>query len=155
LTTTGVGDCTPDSVSEKMVNPTMARSSMPVGKPRVLVMDDSDLVLQVTAEVLERDGFEVRTVQSLGQFNVALRAWSPTLVLTDVNMPGLNGGELCKWIKARVDTQSVPVILFSDIADTELEALAHRSGADGFLSKRAGTAQLSRKLAAICEELIW
>ncbi len=133
----------------------MARSSVPVGKPRVLLMDDSVLVLQMTRELLEHDGFEVRTAESLGQFNAILRAWSPTIVVTDVNMPGLSGAELCKWIKARIETHSVPVILFSDLPDSELERLAHESGADGFLSKSAGRAQLSRNLAALCEELIW
>jgi CheY-like chemotaxis protein len=125
------------------------------GKPKVLLIDDSEMVVMVTREVLQRDGFEVRTASSLGEFNVILKTWSPTVVLTDVNMPGVTGAELCRWIKVRVDTQSVPVVLFSDLPDPVLAELARTSGADGFVSKANGLDRLGEQLTAICEEIVW
>jgi len=124
-------------------------------KPRVLLMDDSELALEVTRAALERDGFEVKSVRSLAQFNMILQTWAPTIVLTDVNMPGVSGADLCRWIKRRVDTQTVPVVLFSELPDAQLAEVAKRSGADGFLSKSNGVSLLSQKLVALCEELVW
>jgi CheY-like chemotaxis protein len=125
------------------------------GRPKVLLMDDSDLALEVTRAALERDGFEVKTARSLAQFNMILQTWSPTIVLTDVNMPGVSGGDLCRWVKRRVDTQSVPVVFFSELPDAQLAELAKRSEADGFLSKSNGVGRLSQKLTALCEEIVW
>src|SRR5579859_1581469 len=112
----------------------MAHSSLPARKPKILLMDDSELTLEVTRAALEAEGFEVRAAQSLGTFNVILKTWSPTIVLTDVNMPGVSGPELCRWIKVRIETESVPVVLFSDMPEPRLAELAEEAGADAFLS---------------------
>jgi CheY-like chemotaxis protein len=133
----------------------MARSSLPVAKPRILVMDDSEIALYATSVALEDQGFDVRVAQSLGAFNVILKTWSPNIVLTDVNMPGMNGAELCRWIKVRIDTQSVPVVLFSDLPEPELAELAEESGADAFVTKAAGLQSVSKKLSALFEEIVW
>jgi twitching motility two-component system response regulator PilH len=124
-------------------------------KPRVLLIDDSEIAVEVTRAVLERDGFDVRAATSLGEFNVILKTWSPTIVLTDVNMPGVTGPDLCRWIKVRMDTQSVPVVLFSELPDESLAELAKSAGADGFLSKSNGVDSLSHALTALCEEIVW
>jgi CheY-like chemotaxis protein len=124
-------------------------------RPRVLLMDDSELAIEVTRAALERDGFDVKSARSLAQFNMILETWAPTIVLTDVNMPGVSGGDLCRWIKRRVDTQTVPVVLFSELPDSQLAEVAKRAGADGFLSKANGVSLLSQKLVALCEELVW
>lgn len=79
-------------------------------------MDDSEISCAVIATALRSAGFDVRAVNALGEFNVTLKSWQPHLVLTDVNMPGVSGPELCQWIKARMDTQGVPVVLISEMA---------------------------------------
>jgi CheY-like chemotaxis protein len=133
----------------------MATSSLPAAKPRVLVMDDSEIALYATSVALESQGFDVRVAQSLGAFNVILKTWLPNIVLTDVNMPGMDGAELCRWIKVRIDTQSVPVVLFSDLPEPSLAKLARESGADGFVTKAAGLQSVSQKLSALFEEIVW
>lgn len=122
-------------------------------KPRVLLIDDSELAAMVTREVLERDGFEVRAASSVGEFDAVLQTWSPNIVLADVNMPGVSGPQLCKSIKLRMET--VPVVLYSELPEAQLSALAKSSGADGFLSKSDGVERLSQQLVALCEEIVW
>jgi DNA-binding response OmpR family regulator len=124
-------------------------------KPRVLLMDDSEITRDATRAALEARGFEVRTASTLGQFNAILTGWAPTLVLTDVRMPGVTGAELCKWIKERVDTDTTPVVLFSDLPQTELEELARWCGADASITKARGLEQVSADLSALCEGLVW
>jgi DNA-binding response OmpR family regulator len=118
-------------------------------------MDDSDIALAVIGAALERAGFEVRAVRSLGEFNVTVKTWSPTIVVTDVNMPGISGPDLCRWMKVRIDTSSIAVILLSDLPELSLARLAEESGADAFLSKAAGVEQMALKLSALCEEMVW
>jgi CheY-like chemotaxis protein len=123
--------------------------------PRVLLMDDSDLVVAVTCAALERAGFEVRVARSIGEFNRILTTWAPTLVLTDVNMPDFTGTDLCKWIRGRADTHTVPVVLFSHLPDEELERLALASGADAHFSKKGGLPRLVTMLRSLCEGIVW
>jgi DNA-binding response OmpR family regulator len=133
----------------------MAQTSTERGKPRVLLIDDSEIAVEAARAVLEQDGFDVRTARTLGEFNVILKSWKPNIVLTDVNMPGVSGPDICKWIKVRMDTQEVPVVLFSDLPDPILEAVARAAGADGFLSKAHGLSALSIELQSIYDGIVW
>jgi DNA-binding response OmpR family regulator len=117
----------------------------------VLLVDDSDIVLGVGKLLLEAAGFAVRTAQDLRQLDAVLTSWSPDLVLTDVNMPELNGQELCRRIKAQVAREDVPLVLMSSLGDTELALLAKRCGADAWLSKDQGLERLPERVLALCE----
>lgn len=124
-------------------------------RPRILLIDDSVLACEVACAVLENAGFEVRATRSLGEFSRVLRAWAPSIVLADVNMPGLTGAELCRWIKVRVETQSVPVVLYSDMPEASLADVARESGADAYVSKELGLERVTQRLSELCEEIVW
>lgn len=124
-------------------------------RPRILVLDDSALVGEAMHDALTRRGFEVNVATSIARLNALLLAWSPTMVLVDVNMPGIPGTDVCRWIKERIATQDVPVLLFSDIPETDLSALAGHCGADGFVSKRKGLERVAEQVSTLCEEIVW
>src|SRR5580692_453600 len=107
-------------------------------RPRVLVIDDSEIASAVACAVLKNDGFDVRAVRGADELGDVLEAWSPDIVLADVNMPGVSGPDLCRWIKVRVETQSVPVVLYSDMSEARLRALAEDAGADAYVTKANG-----------------
>ena len=121
---------------------------------RILLIDDSELTLQVERAYLESAGYEVRTLSSIDRLGAVLEAWSPDLVLTDVDMPVMDGAELCRLIKARIQ-RLVPVVLFSSLPDRELEALAQRCGADGYLSKSSGLESLAQRVDELCGSILW
>lgn len=122
---------------------------------KVLLFDDSDLCLEFEREVLIGEGFEVRTASTLPQFDSILTGWKPDIVLADVQMPEISGPELCKRLKQSVDTAHVPVVLFSNLPDAQLEKLAQHCGADAYLSKTSGFDLLPEKLSWLCEEILW
>jgi sigma-B regulation protein RsbU (phosphoserine phosphatase) len=105
--------------------------------PRVLIMDDSEIALEVARSRLEAGGFDTRGAQSLGEFAAIISTWCPEIVLTDVNMPGLSGPDLCRAIKSRFDTKRVHVVLFSDLPKDDLQRLTREAGSDGYLSKES------------------
>ncbi len=106
----------------------------------------------MVASVLDRSGFEVRTSTNIDQLTSALGEWRPDLILTDVNMPGTSGSELCRQLKATYETAHVPVVLFSSMAVDELAALARTCDADGFLSK-SDLADLPHELSLLINTL--
>lgn len=122
---------------------------------RVLLLDDSEISLEVASEVLTESGFDVRATTSLERFDEVLGNWLPEVILTDVKMPGMTGNELCRALKRRYDTAHVPIVLCSSMSADELAALARDCEADGFVSKSENMADLAVELRAVCETMSW
>lgn len=121
------------------------------GRTKVLLIDDSELSLELAAVALTESGFDVRTSTTVRDFDAALGAWRPDLILTDVKMPGVSGVDLCRFLKSRYETAHVPVVLFSGLPPSELMLLARECEADGYLSKLSGFDKLGEELALLLD----
>ncbi|HHH29828.1 MAG TPA: response regulator [Polyangiaceae bacterium] len=121
---------------------------------RVLLIDDSEISLEIAKEALIKGGFDVRATTSLERFGEVLGSWSPEVILTDVNMPGMTGSELCRALKRRYETAHVPIVLCSSMDEAELGALARDCDADGFVPK-TDMDHLADELRAVCETMSW
>jgi CheY-like chemotaxis protein len=122
---------------------------------RILVIDDSELILAAETSVLSEAGFDVRAVSSLRQFVNAVLDWQPHLIVTDLYMPEMKGDELCKWLRRQDVTQRTPIIIYSSAPDEELAEVARAVGADGFVSKNDGLQALPQRLRQMCDEIVW
>lgn len=122
---------------------------------RIVLIDDSELVLTLMSGALAEAGFEVRAVRSLRKFVNAVMDWRPHVIVTDLYMPEMSGAELCTWLRNHMATAKTPVIICSSAPDTELAHVASSVGADGYVSKGAGPAALPAKLHALCEEIVF
>ncbi|MGE0870715.1 MAG: response regulator [Kofleriaceae bacterium] len=114
---------------------------------RILLVDDSELTLAVAAEVLQNAGYDVRTSTDVHRLRTVLGGWRPDIILTDVNMPGMSGVELCRLLKSSYEMADVPIVLFSGLPSEYLEDLARDCEAEGFLNKRS----LERLPAAVAQ----
>ncbi len=121
---------------------------------RILLIDDNELTLRMVSTVLHRSGYEVRTATSVDQVTRGMGEWRPDVILTDVNMPGTSGVELCRSLKSTYETAHVPVVLFSALSREEIEVLARTCEADGFLSKR-DLDQLPRELSSLIDTIMF
>jgi PleD family two-component response regulator len=124
-------------------------------KRKLLVIDDSELILAAEEAVLTAAGFEVRTVSSLRQFVNALIDWQPHMIVTDLYMPEMQGDALCTWVRQQVATANIPIVLYSSAPDAELAEVAKSVRADGFVSKNAGIEALPDRLNQLCDEILW
>lgn len=145
-----------DQPAQPALRPEGASMSAQSEPPRrILLMDDSELALAAAERILEDEGFAVRTADRLGSFNQALREWAPHVVLTDVNMRGVSGVEICKWIRGRLETSSTVILLYSGLGEAELARLAQESGADGYIAKGRGMKHMITELHSLCEGVVW
>lgn len=112
---------------------------------QVLVVDDSVLSGEQVADALSDAGVETRLATDRSTALAAIERQTPDLVVSDVNMPGVNLGELCAAMRARAGAP-ILVILLSGMPDDELAALARTVGADGYISKQLGTARIVERL---------
>lgn len=126
-----------------------------VEKRRILLIDDSEITLQMEKAVLEERGYEVAGAATLMEFERLLGEFKPNLILTDIHMPEATGADICRTLKNEYNTQDIPIVLFSSLNDDELEKLAGQVGADGFLSKSHGLEALGEKVDELVESIIW
>jgi CheY-like chemotaxis protein len=122
---------------------------------RILLIDDSEITLQMEKAVLEQRGYQVEATTTLMEFERLLKDFKPDLILTDIHMPEARGTDICRTLKNEYQTQDIPIVLFSSLNDDELEKLAGQVGADGFLSKSHGLEALGEKVDELVESIIW
>jgi CheY-like chemotaxis protein len=121
-----------------------------VRRHKLLLIDDSEISLRVAASVLGEAGYDVKTTTRVDELESTLGDWKPDVILTDVNMPGISGVELCRKLKSAYDTAHVPVVLFSAVSPEKLEELARECEADAYLSK-SGIDELPKELALLID----
>jgi DNA-binding response OmpR family regulator len=120
----------------------------PTSLPKILVVDDSEVVLEVTEYMLRSTGYEVVTCNTpIGVTLVAARE-QPSLVLVDLDMASMGGDRVVASLKASMRTANIPVLIHSDREAPELEAATRNSGADGYIKKTADARALCRQIRA-------
>ena len=103
--------------------------------PKLLLADDSPTTQKVVQLTFADEGIEV-VVADDGDTAMELYAHHrPDIVLADINIPGLNGYEVCEAIRKRGDNGSTPVILLAGSFEPFDVELAHRVGANDYLTK--------------------
>ncbi len=127
----------------------------PAASRRVLILDDSEISLQLQSALLGQSGFYVRTAATLAEFHALRAIWEPHLILTDLEMPELDGASLCQQLRADPETAKIPIVLFSNASNEELARIAEAVGADAYLSKRSGYTELPGLLEKLCEQILW
>ena len=113
---------------------------------RVLVVEDDATVAEVVVRYLEREGFEV---ESVGDGNQALeRAGSslPDLVVLDLMLPGLDGLEVCRRLRA---VAPIPVIMLTARGEESDRVLGLELGADDYVSKPFSPRELTARVKSV------
>lgn len=114
--------------------------------PRILVVDDEDSILQFVSYNLRKEGYEVTCAKD-GDEALAFAASEPfDLVILDIMLPGTDGYEVCRKLRAIGD---MPV-LFLSARDTELDKVVGLElGGDDYLSKPFGIRELQARVKAL------
>jgi len=102
---------------------------------RILIVDDESTASAALELLLRREGFKVRNVSDGVSALAECTSFRPDLILLDILMPGIDGFEVCRRIKATPETRLTPVVLITGLSDTEDRIKGINAGADDFLSK--------------------
>ncbi|MDQ4010752.1 MAG: MtrAB system response regulator MtrA [Actinomycetota bacterium] len=101
-------------------------------RARVLVVDDDPALAEMLTIVLRGEGFDSAVVSEGTKALPALRELKPDLVLLDLMLPGMNGIDVCKAIRAE---SGVPIVMLTARSDTVDVVLGLESGADDYVVK--------------------
>jgi two-component system, OmpR family, response regulator MprA len=120
---------------------------------RLLVADDEAAVREALALVLDLNGFEVTTVTDGSEAIRALSAEPPDAVILDVLMPGLDGLEVCRRIRATGNR--TPVLMLTARAEVSERVAGLEAGADDYLVKPFAREELIARLRALLRRTGW
>lgn len=104
-------------------------------KKVALVVDDSLTMRKVLSRVLERDGFEVVTANDGMDAIQKLQQISPAIILTDIEMPRMDGFEFSRYVRDNVQTADTPLIIISSRTAEKHRNVATEIGVNAFLGK--------------------
>jgi len=105
------------------------------GNGIILAVDDSQDSLMMLTALLTADGYDVRPADSGKLALASVESTKPDLILLDVRMPGMDGFEVCRRLKERVDTREIPVVFVSSLSDVSDCVEGLELGAVDFISK--------------------
>ncbi len=121
---------------------------MVTGRRKILIVDDDPAVLLTTAALLEEVGYEVVKRQTaLGTSGAALRE-RPDLILLDISMPGLSGGQLAHLLAEHPRIRPIPIVLHSGAEPVTLRRLVAETGAAAYVQKGGPERDLFDTIAA-------
>jgi two-component system phosphate regulon response regulator PhoB len=99
---------------------------------RIYIAEEDKTVQRRLSRALRMNGFDVRVFDSGYPIVSMMDNW-PDIFLIDIELPDINGLEVCKWLKAHEDSQHIPVIFIS--GDPYLKKLAASAHADDYIEK--------------------
>ena len=116
--------------------------------PVVLVVDDDDMVLKLVGSILKEESYRLVCVGSALEAMAVLRTVRPDVILMDIEMPGMDGVQAMRRIKADPRFADVPVIMITGHSDSAVVRDSFRCGAADFIVKPFDRDKMVAKVAA-------
>ena len=114
-------------------------------RPHILVVDDEPQITRVLRTSLSAQGYDIRVANSGEMALEIMKDWQPSLIITDLSMPSIDGVQLCRTVRA---ISQVPIVVLSvrDKEQQKVEALD--AGADDYVTKPFGMNELLARVRA-------
>ncbi len=132
----------------------MARPSPDLTGCTILAVDDTPANLDVLAEMLETAGFEISVATTGEQALQVVSAAKPDLILLDVMMPGIDGYETCRRLKALEEMEDVPVIFVTARHDLQAITQAFEAGGHDYVTKPFSKEELLARIRTSLERAV-
>lgn len=119
-----------------------------MAKERILVVDDEDDILELVRYNLSKEGYTVRCVSSGEEALEVARAERPDLIVLDLMLPGIDGLDVCKTLKADQKTSSIPIIMVTAKGEDADVVTGLELGAEDYITKPFSPRILSARVKA-------
>ena len=128
------------------MSPPPTEDAAVTSRPQVLLVDDDEVNLLLTSVALRDRGFDITEVDRGERALERLAGWTPDLILLDAQMPGLDGFEVCRRVRAMHGLEQVPILMLTGLDDDASVARAYQAGATDFFVKAAQWELLAQRL---------
>jgi DNA-binding response OmpR family regulator len=118
---------------------------------RVLVVDDDTTYREKAAQAMRDAGFEVMTAANGFEGLSAALKHQPSLILSDVTMPGMDGWQLLRMVRARPTLRRTPVVFLTDLQNDEQRLRGYALGVDDYVGKPFTSVELIARVERVIE----
>jgi diguanylate cyclase (GGDEF)-like protein len=143
-------ETSPAEIAEAVVALRAARAEQGT---RILAVDDDPALLDLTATILHGHGLEVVALSEPSRFWQTLETRTPDVLLLDLEMPGFNGLELCRAVRADPRWGHLPILFLTARTDAEAVQAVLDAGADDYLTKPVAEEDLVRRIQSRLERV--
>jgi len=116
---------------------------------RILIVEDEEPLTMLLRYNLEAEGYEVDSVARGDEADIRLQEKPPDLLVLDWMLPGLSGIELCRRLRARADTRSLPIIMLTARGEESEKVRGLATGADDYIVKPFSVPELLARVRAL------
>ncbi len=120
-----------------------------VKKHRVLVVDDDRDILELLKYNLEKENFQVKSIEDSAKAIDAVVDFNPELIILDIMMPHVNGIELCRLIRQLPGFKDTYIFFLTARSEYYYQQAAIETGGDDFIEKVVGLRALTNKVTAV------
>lgn len=117
-----------------------------IGKTKILVIDDDVNICELIRLYLEKDGYEVKTVYNGKSGMDAFGEYTPSVVILDIMLPGIDGWQVCREIRK---VSNIPIIMLTAKGETFDKVLGLELGADDYMVKPFEPKELVARVKAV------
>jgi CheY-like chemotaxis protein len=114
--------------------------------PRILIVDDNAMNIDLVSFLLAADSMQVESAADAAQASARIAALPPDLILMDIQMPGVDGLELTRRLKADPATRRIPIVALTAYAMKGDEDRMLAAGCDGYIAKPVEVATFTRRV---------
>ena len=116
---------------------------------KILVVDDDLDTLRLVGLMLQRQGYQISAADNGAQALTLAQSESPNLILLDVMMPGMDGYEVARRLRANPATEAIPIIMFTAKSQVDDKVLGFEVGVDDYLTKPTQPRELFAHVKAV------
>jgi CheY-like chemotaxis protein len=120
-----------------------------MAKIEIMIVEDNPVNLKLARDILELDGFEVYSCMDAESAQEALRNVHPHIILMDVALPGMDGLELTRILKADEKTKDIKIAALTAFAMKTDKGKVMDAGCDGYITKPINTRQFTQQILQI------
>jgi two-component system, cell cycle response regulator DivK len=114
----------------------------------ILIVDDNAINVELLRALLEVDGYDIASAARAEEALAVIKTFRPRMILMDLQLPGMNGLELTRILKAGAATREIVIIAVTAYAMKGDEDQARQAGCDGYITKPINTKTLRAAIAA-------
>lgn len=118
-------------------------------KPKVLVVEDEEALSVLLRYNLESEGYDVETVNRGDEAEIRLKENLPDIVILDWMLPGLSGIELCRRLRARAETERLPILMLTARSEEAERVRGLSTGADDYMVKPFSVPEFVARVRAL------
>ncbi len=125
----------------------------PAGRTRILLIEDERGLTEALTWTFQREGFEVLIARDGQEGLRRAQTLLPDLIILDIMLPGLNGLEVCRELRAGERTREIPIIILSAKAEETDQVVGFSLGADDYVTKPFSPKVLVQRIKALQRRL--